>query len=343
MPQQAGVCPQSSATEIDTDIVVVGAGPVGLYGAYCAGFRGLRTAVVDSLPDVGGQIAALYPEKIVRDVAGIPALPGRALVAGLAQQAAQFDPTYLLGRTAITLQTGDGRLRMSLDDGTIVSARGALITAGIGTFIPRQLEVGEAFLGRGLSYLVPDVERYRDSNVVVVGGGDSAFDWALALHAVARTVIVVHRRARFRAHAASVAEAAARGIELRVDATIEELCGSDRIEKVCIATRDGSREYLEADEVIAALGFVSDLGAIAGWGLTLSGRHIRTDQRLRTNVRSVYAAGDIADYDGKVRLMSVGFGEVATAVGNLAVDLDPSLTLFPGHSTDDTPTEEKTA
>jgi thioredoxin reductase len=343
MLQEAGVRPQPRPTEIDTDIVVVGAGPVGLYGAYCAGFRGLRTAVVDSLPGVGGQIAALYPEKIVRDVAGIPSLPGRALVAGLAQQAGQFDPTYLLGRTATTLHSGDGWLRMSLDDGTIVNARGAVITAGIGTFTPRQLEVGESFLGRGLSYLVPDVEQYRDRNVVVVGGGDSAFDWALAVHAVARTVTVVHRRARFRAHAASVAEAVARGIELRVDAKISELYGSDRIEKVCIATGDGSREYLEADDVIAALGFVSDLGAIADWGLALSGRHIRTDQRLRTNVSSVYAAGDIADYEGKVRLMSVGFGEVATAVGNLAVDLDPSLTLFPGHSTDNTSSEEKIA
>lgn len=319
--------------QIDTDIVVIGAGPVGLYGAYCAGFRGLRTAIVDSLPAVGGQVAALYPEKIVRDVAGIPALPGRVLVAGLAEQAAQFDPAYLLGRTATTLHADGAGLRMTLDDGTVVSARGAVITAGIGTFTPRPLDVGEEFLGRGLSYLVPDVAPYRDRDVVVVGGGDSAFDWALAVAPVARTVTLVHRRARFRAHAASVTEAVERGVRLVVDATVAQLRGTHRVEAVCIETRDG-REDLPADEVIAALGFVSDLGAIADWGVALSGRHIRTDQRLRTSVPRVYAAGDIADYEGKVRLMSVGFGEAATAVGNLAVDLDPTLTLFPGHSTD---------
>jgi thioredoxin reductase len=327
--------------ENDTDIVVVGAGPVGLYAGYCAGFRGLRTTIVDSLPAVGGQVAALYPEKIVRDVAGIPALPGRALVAGLAEQATQFDPTYLLGRTAATLHSDEDGLTMTLDDGTVVTARGAMITAGIGTFTPRPLEVGEEFLGRGLSYLVPDVEPYRDRDVVVVGGGDSAFDWALAVAPLARSVTLVHRRARFRAHAASVAEAVERGVRLCVDATIAELRGGEHIEQVCIETQDG-REYLEATEVIAALGFISDLGAIADWGISLSGRHIHTDQRLRTSVPRVYAAGDIADYEGKVRLMSVGFGEAATAVGNLAVDIDPTLTLFPGHSTDE-PTQEKIA
>jgi thioredoxin reductase len=324
---------------IDTDIVVVGAGPVGLYGAYCAGFRGLRTAIIDSLPAVGGQVAALYPEKIVRDVAGLPAVPGRALVAGLSEQAGQFAPTYLLGRTAATLHSEQTGLRVTLDDSTVVIARGAVITAGIGTFTPRQLEVGEGFLGRGLSYLVQDLEPYRGRNVVVVGGGDSAFDWALAVAPVARSVTMVHRRARFRAHAASVAAAVEQGVRLYVDATVAELRGTDHIDQVCIETRDG-REYLEAEEVIAALGFVSDLGAIADWGVALSGRHIRTDQRLRTSLPRIYAAGDIADYEGKVRLMSVGFGEAATAIGNLAVDLDPALSLFPGHSTDESSLEK---
>jgi ferredoxin/flavodoxin---NADP+ reductase len=329
--------------DIVTDVVIVGAGPVGLYGAYCAGFRGLRVVVIDSLPAIGGQVAALYPDKIVRDVAGIPSLPGRDLVDGLAAQAAQFDPLYLLSSTAATLHPQDCGLRIALDDGTVVAARGAVITAGIGTFSPRPLEVGEEYLGRGLSYLVADLDAYRGARVVVVGGGDSALDWALAVQPVAASVTVVHRRARFRAHAASVAEAVARGIDLRLDSTIEELAGSDRLEKARIATRGGHHEYIEVNEVIAALGFVSDLGVIADWGVELSGRHVRTDQRLRTSVPLVYAAGDVADYPGKVRLMSVGFGEVATAVGNLAVEIDPELTLFPGHSTDHAVREEKIA
>jgi thioredoxin reductase (NADPH) len=328
---------------VETDVVIVGAGPVGLYGAYCAGFRGLRVAVVDSLPSVGGQVAALYPEKIVRDVAGLPSVTGRQLVAALADQAATFDPIYLLGRTAQTLHADDRGLRMTLDDGTIVAARGTIITAGIGTFTPRALEVGEQFLGRGLSYLVPDIESYRGANVVVVGGGDSALDWALAVEPVAAAVTVVHRRGRFRAHAASVAQAVERGIDLRIDSTISDIIGIERVAGVRLTGRDGREEHLDTDEVIAALGFISDLGTIADWGINLSGRHIRTDPRLRTSAPYVYAAGDIAEYDGKVRLMSVGFGEVATAIGNLAVEIDPASTLFPGHSTDTGQQGEKVA
>jgi thioredoxin reductase len=332
-----------AGSHVSTDVVVIGAGPVGLYGAYCAGFRGLRVAIIDSLPAVGGQIAALYPRKIVRDVAGIPALPGRDLVTGLAAQAAQFDPCYLLGRTALTMHHSDERLRVTLDDRTVITARGVIITAGIGTFTPRPLDVGDEYLGRGVSYLVPDIEPYRDRRVVVIGGGDSALDWALAVQPVARHVTVVHRRPRFRAHAASVAEASASGVDLRVNAVVQGVTGTDRLERVTISTAGAEPEHIEADEVIAALGFISDLGPIADWGIALSGRHIRTDQRLRTSVPYVYAAGDIADYDGKVRLMSVGFGEVATAVGNLAVELDPAAALFPGHSTDESSREDKIA
>ncbi|MDP5182525.1 NAD(P)/FAD-dependent oxidoreductase [Blastococcus sp. BMG 814] len=320
---------------IETDLAIIGAGPTGLYGAFCAGFRGLRTVLVDALPQVGGQIAALYPEKSVRDVAGLPAVAGRELVASLQAQADAFAPTYLLGRQATALDhSEDGRPRLTLSDGTLIDAGAVVLTAGIGTFTPRPLPAGEEFLGRGLSYFVPDLSEHVGRDVVVVGGGDSALDWALALAPLARSVTLVHRRAAFRAHAASVTAAREMGIPFRVNCEVAELSGNDRVESVRLTSKGGEDELLPADSVIAALGFISDLGPLAGWGLELSGRSIHTDQRMQTNLPRVYAAGDVTEYPGKVRLMSVGFGEVATAVNNAAVVLDPGASLFPGHSTE---------
>jgi thioredoxin reductase len=320
---------------VETDLVIIGAGPTGLYGAFCAGFRGLRTVVVDALPQVGGQIAALYPEKSVRDVAGLPMVAGRDLVASLQAQADTFAPTYLLGRQATALAYSPaGRPQLTLSDGTVVDAGAVVLTAGIGTFTPRPLPAGEAFLGRGLSYFVPDLTEHAGRDVVVVGGGDSALDWALALEPLARSVTIVHRRAAFRAHAASVTAARAAGIGFRVNCQVAEISGGERVASVRLTSKGAEDEHLPADSVIAALGFISDLGPLADWGLELSGRSIHTDQRMQTNLARVYAAGDVTEYPGKVRLMSVGFGEVATAVNNAAVVLDPGASLFPGHSTE---------
>lgn len=317
-------------TTIHTDLAIVGAGPTGLYGAFCAGFRGLSTVLVDALPQVGGQIAALYPEKVVRDVAGLAAVTGRELVGGLTAQADAFGTRYLLERQAVGLGHDTGRPQLTLSDGTLIDAGAVVLTAGIGTFTPRVLPAGEQFLGRGLSYFVPDLSAHEGRDVVVVGGGDSAIDWANALAPLARSVTVVHRRARFRAHAASIAEAEKAGVAFRINAEVTRLAGDDWVSQVHL----GETEVLPASSVIAALGFVSDLGPLAEWGLELSGRTISVDQRMRTNQPAVYAAGDVTDYPGKVRLMSVGFGEVATAVNNAAVELDPEASLFPGHSTE---------
>jgi ferredoxin/flavodoxin---NADP+ reductase len=321
---------------LNTDILIVGAGPTGLYGAYCAGFRGLRTVVVDALPQAGGQISALYPEKEIRDIAGIPGSRGRDVVAALKEQADAFGPQYLLGRQATTLaHSPDGRPQVSLADGTIVDAGAIVLTAGIGTFTPRPLPAGEEFLGRGLSYFVPDPTAHDDQDVLVVGGGDSAVDWALALHPIARSVTLVHRRGAFRAHAASVRAVHECGATVITDAEVEALIGDELLQEAHVRVRgEADHRVLKVDAVVAALGFVSNLGPLAEWGLELNRRSIVVDTRMRTTVDRVFAAGDVTDYPGKVRLMSVGFGEVATAVNNAAVALDPELTLFPGHSTE---------
>jgi thioredoxin reductase (NADPH) len=324
------------AETVTTDILIVGAGPVGLYGAYCAGFRGLRTAVVDALPECGGQITALYPEKEIRDIAAVPGTRGRDVVAALKAQADVFAPTYLLGRQAVGLaHSSEGRPQVTLDDGIVVDTGAVVLTAGIGTFTARTLPAGEEFLGRGLSYFVPDPSAYSDHDVLVVGGGDSAVDWALALHPIARSVTLVHRRTAFRAHAASVREMHECGAEIVTGAQVEVLLGDDRLREAHLRV-DGEDEVrvLKVDSVVAALGFISNLGPLADWGVELDRRTIVVDTRMRTTVDRVYAAGDVTAYPGKIRLISVGFGEVATAVNNAAVVIDPALSLFPGHSTD---------
>lgn len=329
----------TSAQTLTRDVLVLGAGPTGLYGAYYAGFRGLSTVVVDVLPQVGGQVMALYPEKQIRDVAGLPSIRGRDFVAALKEQADAFEPTYLLGRQAVALTHQDGQPVVTLDDDTVIRAGAVVITAGIGTPRARPLEAGTEWLGTGLSYFVVDPQAHQGQDVVVVGGGDSALDWADALAPIANSVTLVHRRAGFRGHAATLARVEASPTttiltECQVTALDGDLA-SGRLEKVTVRHTSGKEQILAADHVIAALGFISDIGPLRDWGLTLRGRSIEVDRAMRTNLPRVYAAGDIADFDGKVKLMSVGFGEVALAVNHVAVDLDPDLTLFPGHSTDE--------
>jgi thioredoxin reductase len=320
---------------VSTDVLIVGAGPTGLYGAYYAGFRGLSTTVVDVLPQAGGQVMALYPEKQIRDVAAIPAIKGRDFVAALVEQASSYEPTYLLGRQALTLEHTSDEAVVTLDDGTVVRARAVVLTSGIGTPTPRPLECGEEWLGTGLSYFVTDPQQHADQDVVVVGGGDSALDWADALEPIARSVTLVHRRKVFRGHAATLERVKSGSTRLHTDTQVVALDGAaGRLAKVMLRSNDGQETVVPADYVIAALGFISDLGPLRDWGLELRGRSVAVDRAMRTNLPRVYAAGDLTDYDGKVKLMSVGFGEVATAMNHVAVDLDPELTLFPGHSTD---------
>jgi len=327
----------AEATTVEADLLIVGAGPAGLYGAYYAGFRELKVAVVDSLPELGGQVTAMYPEKAILDVAGFPTIKGRELVANLVAQAATAKPTYLLGRTAAAVAHEGDRVRVALDDGTIVDAGAVIVTAGIGRFQPRALPSGDGWEGRGLSFFVPQLDVYAGQDVVVVGGGDSAFDWAHHLEPIAKSVTLVHRRTAFRAHAATVTAVQNSTAEIVVPATVTALVeGADgALTEVEITDADtGEVHRRPAQAVIAALGFLADLGPLKEWGLTLDKRHIVVDSAMRTNLPRVYAAGDVTEYPGKVRLIAVGFGEVATAVNNAAVDIDPSAHVFPGHSSE---------
>ncbi|MBB3050623.1 thioredoxin reductase (NADPH) [Prauserella isguenensis] len=334
--------PTGAAQLAEVDVLIVGAGPTGLFAAYYAGFRGLSAAIVDSLPEAGGQVTAMYPEKMIYDVAGFPGVRGRDLVKGLVEQANQWNPRYLLGRKAHALDDDGERLTMTLDGesgGETVRAKAVLITAGIGEFTPRPLPAGDGWLGRGMVHFVPALDEHAGKDVVVVGGGDSAFDWVLALHPVVRSVTLVHRRAKFRAAESIIREAREAGIRIITDAEVAELRGDadGTLAEVALEIKDPDTketrpEVLPAQTVVAALGFTADLGPIEDWGLEIHQRSITVDSTMATARRRIYAAGDVAAYPGKVKLIATGFGEAATAVNNIAVELDPSARLFPGHS-----------
>jgi len=320
-------------TEFTADLVIVGAGPAGLYATYYAGFRGLSVVVVDALDQVGGQMSVLYPEKPVFDVAGFPRVRAQDLVDSLIEQAALAEPTYLLGHDAVGLEQLPDGIVVTTDRGTRVRAGALLITGGMGRFTPRPLPAGGDFVGRGLRYAVPKPAELAGKDVLIVGGGDSAVDWALCLEPLAASVTVVHRRDAFRAHERSVSELRSSSVRVLTPHEVLAVRGGGRVEEVDVAGPDGV-ETLRVDEIVAALGFKADLAALTSWGIGLSKRHIAVDRSMRTTLPRVFAAGDITDFEGKVRLISVGFGEAALAVNNLVPLVRPDLPMVPGHSSD---------
>lgn len=320
---------------VEVDLLVIGSGPTGLYAAYYAGFRGFSVAVMDSLPEPGGQVSALYPEKMIYDVAGLPAIKGQDLVENLLAQANAFTPRYLLGHRAEHLTVDESGVTVVDHRHTTVRCRGVIITGGIGTFAPRSLPEAKEFEGRGLRYFVPRLDELAGRDVLVVGGGDSALDWALSLEPLAKSVKLIHRRSKFRAHQHTVDSVLASSIEVLTPYEVSHVYGEAHISGVEVFHNEtDERRRLDVQEVVAALGFTADLGPLTRWGLKLSKRHVLVDSAMRTSLPRVFAAGDITDYDGKVRLISVGFGEAATAVNNAATVLDPGAKVFPGHSSD---------
>lgn len=318
---------------ITTDLLIIGAGPAGLFAAYYAGFRGLSVTIMDSLPEAGGQVAAMYPEKMIFDIAGFPAIKGQELIDALVRQAAPFAPVYLLGERAEDLAVADDHVTVSTPGGLTVRAGAVLITAGIGRFTPRELPAGGEYEGRGLRYFVPRLDELAGQDVVIVGGGDSAFDWAWSLRPVARSVTLIHRRESFRAHEHSVRQVLTSGTEVLTPWEIRQLAGGDQLRTVEIFNNGtGERRTIDCQALVAALGFVADLGPITRWGLTLRKRHIVVDPAMRTNLPRVFGAGDIVDYEGKVKLIATGFGEAATAVNNAVPLIRPGARVAPGHS-----------
>jgi thioredoxin reductase len=321
------------------DLTIIGAGPSGLYASYYAGFRGLKVKLIDSLEALGGQITALYPDKFIFDVAGFPKVFGKELVTAWADHGLQFHPTVCLGeRVDRLVPEADGTYTLVTSIGTH-RTRALLITIGVGAFNPKRIPSpsAAAFEGKGLAYFVPDVGLYDGKRVVIVGGGDSAVDWALNLYPRAKQVILVHRRDNFRAHEESVRQLKNSSVALKLFCEVKDIAGQGHVESVSIVnTKTQTEEHLAADAVLACLGFETTLGPLATWGLTLQGRDILVNTRMETNLKGVYSAGDVVAYPGKVKLIAVGFGEAATAVNNASAYLNPGSSVFPGHSSNQT-------
>jgi thioredoxin reductase (NADPH) len=324
--------------EIEVDVCIVGAGPAGLYATYYAGFRGLTAALVDALPQPGGQMSSMYPEKLVFDVAGHPAVKAQTLVDALVDQAWQADPTLVLGETATDLDATDTGVVVRTDAGTTIRAGGAIVAAGMGRFTPRPLPAGAAYDGRGLRYFVPRLAELAGHEVLVVGGGDSAVDWALSLEPLAAGVTLVHRRDAFRAHEHSLKLLESSTVKVLTPYEISDVLGEHGVETAVVAhVDDGRCVELGVTSIVAALGFKADLGPIASWDLHRDGRDILVDRSMRTNLPRVFAVGDVAGHADKVKLISVGFGEAATAVNHLAATIRSGEPVMPGHSSDAVP------
>ena len=321
------------------DITIVGGGPTGLFAAFYAGMRGSSCRIVDSLPDLGGQLTALYPEKYIHDVGGFQKVLAKDLVKGLVEQALQFDPEVILDEQVGEVERKDDHFEMRCANGTYLT-RSIVIAGGKGAFEPMPLKCAgyEDFFQKGIEYAVKDPESFRDKKVIVVGGGDSALDFVLMLKGIASSVSLVHRRDGWRAHAASVTqmEAAAEAgeIDLRTFYEVREVHGEDVVHSVTMFdNRTDEDETVECDVVLSCLGFKPDLGPIKAWGLEVEKNRIKVDQLMATNVDGIFAAGDVVDYEGKLDLIATGFAEAAVAVNNAVHFVDPSARVNPGHST----------
>lgn len=318
------------------DVTIIGTGPVGLFGAFYAGLRGLTVRMIDSLPEPGGQLTALYPEKFVYDMPGFPEVLAKDLASAMIEQASRFDPEYILGVQAETLHREQGIWRIGTDQGSF-DTRTIVICAGIGAFSPTKLGVErEAELeGKGLAYGVRSKEALRGKRVVVVGGGDSALDWALGLEGIAAEVHLVHRRDAFRAHEKSVQQLLDSTVKVRLWEVVCELLGDSKLCAVVTENKKTREQHrIECDFVSVNIGFKSSLGPMLNWGLDLEGTKIRVNARMETNLPGVYAAGDVCSHEGKLDLIATGVGEVCTAVNVAKTFIDPTAKAFPGHSSD---------
>ncbi len=329
------------------DITFIGAGPTGLFGAFYAGLRELTVKIIEALPQPGGQLITLYPEKMIFDTPGFPEVLSKDLVQNLVKQASRWKPTMALGERALKLVQEP--LPGGAEDETcwVVETnqdrhftRTLVIAAGIGAFEPTKLknESIEPFEGHGVDYMVDELESYRGQRVLIIGGGDSAVDWALSLAPIAEHVTLIHRREGFRAHDTSVNALMESAVDVRVFYELRELQGDGELERAVIFdNRTGEELTIEVDKTLLALGFKADLGPMREWNLeTIGRRYIQVNNKMETNLPGVYAAGDVAlqeDLD-PLNLIVVGYGQVTVAVNYAYAYLKPGGKVFPGHSSE---------
>lgn len=318
------------------DITIIGGGPAGLFTAFYGGMRQASVKIIESLPQLGGQLSALYPEKYIYDVAGFPKVRAQELINNLKDQMAKFEPATALEQSVEKLEKQeDGTIKLTTDK-EVHYTKSVIITAGNGAFQPRRLELESAaqYEGKNLHYFIDDLNQFAGQKVAVLGGGDSAVDWALMLEPIAEQVTIVHRRDKFRAHEHSVENLQNSKVDIKTPYVPTELIGDgNKISQIVLQDANGEDTVnVDVDSVICNFGFVSSLGPIKEWGLEIEKNSILVNSKMETNIPGVYAAGDICTYEGKVKLIATGFGEAPTAVNNAKSYIDPKAKTQPLHS-----------
>ncbi len=322
------------------DLTIIGAGPAGLFATFYAGLRQMKTKVIDALEEPGGQVAVLYPEKYIFDVPGYTKILAKDLVKSLIEQAFQYNPTVVLGERVTTLHKTDGTFEISTDKGTKHYSKAVLIAAGVGAFSPNRLEAQGVpdYEGKGVYYFVKDKSAFAGKNLLIVGGGDSAVDWALNMKDTAKKITLVHRRDVFRAHELSVQELMKSKVDVKLFYEVRKVIGDRGTLKqaVIFDNRTQVETTLDVDAILVNIGFRADLGPIKDWGLEIDGREIVSNGRMETNIPGVYVAGDIAGpADGvKLNLIATGYAQAALAVNVAKAYVDPNSKIFPGHSSE---------
>lgn len=314
---------------ISTDVVIIGAGPVGLFQIFELGLQGLKAVVIDSLPEVGGQCSELYPDKPIYDIPALPQVSARKMVDNLWRQAMPFEASYLLSeRVELIDKYSDSDFTVFTSKGSVVKCKAVIIAAGNGAFSPVKLKVTniEQFEDKQLFYRIADMESFRDKSVVVLGGGDAALDWALSLQKIAQSVLLIHRSTNFRAATSSVNKMHALCDELQMQFLCGQVTGfeqeGDRLSAIQVSSKDGITRKVTLDKLAVFFGMSPKLGPIEHWQLAMHQNQIKVDtQAFQTSVAGIYAVGDINYYPGKRKLILSGFHEAALAAFAIAESL----------------------
>jgi thioredoxin reductase (NADPH) len=319
------------------DITIIGGGPTGLFGSFYAGLRGLKTKVIDVLSELGGQLTALYPEKYVYDVAGHPKILAKDLAKNLGTQAQLFKPALCLGEKVLSIKRtdDDSAWQVITDKSSEHYTKALLLALGAGACVPKKLDIeyDHKFEDDSIFYAIKNKERLRGKNVLIVGGGDSAVDWANEFSAIAKQVTLIHRRDQFRAVQTSVEEMRRNKVDVKTFYELKEIKGTDHVESVVIFdNRTGKEETLPVDDIVINIGFVINLDFLKSWGLKMEVNAITVNEKMETNLPGIYAAGDICAHPAKLKLIATGAAEAATAVNFACTYINPSAKAFPGHS-----------
>lgn len=319
------------------DVTVIGGGPTGIFTSFYGGMRQMNVKIIESLPQLGGQLSALYPEKYIYDIAGYPKVRAQELVDNLKRQMMQFKPEICLNERVETIEKKPDGTFVIMTDSQVHYSKSIIIAVGNGAFQPRRLDLPNAdkFENKNIHYFVNDMSRFAGKNVVIFGGGDSAVDWSLMLEPIAKSVTTVHRRDQFRAHEHSVENLMHSNINVKTPyIPVQLIDDEEQITHIVIENvNDKTRETIEVDDIIVTYGFVSSLGPVKNWGFEINKNTIPVTSKQETSIGGIFAVGDVCTYDGKAKLITVGFGEAPIAINNAKLYADPDAKIGHLHST----------